>query len=128
MRLLRCVANSENETGDVSLTEYAASKIPPYAILSHRWREEEVEYEHMTGNYEYRKRQGYSKIEKCARAALQYGIEYIWIDTCCINKSSSAELSEAIHSMYLWYNESLICFAFLYDVSCDGGIVDILFP
>lgn len=124
MRLLRCVESPENKTIEVSLTDYAASSIPPYATLSHRWRDEEVEYEHMVGNHDYKNRRGYTKIEQCARAALRYGIHYIWVDTCCIDKSSSAELSEAINSMYLWYNDSLICFAFLDDVPCDDGILD----
>jgi hypothetical protein len=44
---------------------------------------------------------------------------YIWIDTCCIDKSSSAELSEAINSMYRWYEESEVCYAYLEDVEED---------
>ncbi len=44
------------------------------------------------------------------------GVRYIWIDTCCIDKSSSAELSEAINSMYRWYEESVVCYAYLEDV------------
>lgn len=54
----------------------------------------------------------------CHRA-LQDGFQYVWIDTCCIDKSSSAELSEAINSMFRWYQESKICYAFLSDVA-DG--------
>jgi len=39
------------------------------------------------------------------------------IDTCCIDKKSSAELSEAINSMYKWYEKSEKCYAYLEDVS-----------
>jgi hypothetical protein len=119
MRLLECTPNKENDTIDFRLTEYNGDVRPEYAILSHRWREEEVDYEDMMqGN---RTLKGYQKIEGCARAALRYGIQHIWIDTCCINKSSSAELSEALNRMYEWYNDSLMCFAFLDDVAVSEG-------
>ena len=48
--------------------------------------------------------------------ALNDGWDWIWIDTCCIDKRSSAELSEAINSMYLWYREAQVCYAYLSDV------------
>lgn len=48
-----------------------------------------------------------------ALSSLTYG----QIDTCCINKESSAELSEAINSMYAWYEKAAICYAYLDDVS-----------
>ena len=54
-------------------------------------------------------------IETC-RLAREQGLSYAWIDTCCIDKSSSAELTEAINSMFNWYKESAICFAFLSDL------------
>ncbi|OAL54538.1 HET-domain-containing protein, partial [Pyrenochaeta sp. DS3sAY3a] len=125
MRLLQCVANATTNDIDVVLTEYPASKIPPYAILSHRWREEEVEFQHMKTGEDYKCMLGFAKIKECARAAMEYGLQYIWVDTCCINKSSSAELSEAINSMYQWYNDSLMCFAFLDDVLCKGGVLNL---
>lgn len=80
-----------------------------YAILSHRWGEDEdeVSYEDMTsGDPEAKK--GYSKLLNCCKQARHDGFQYAWIDTCCINKSSSAELSEAITSMYLYYERSSI--------------------
>ncbi len=54
------------------------------------------------------------------------GLEYIWIDTCCIDKSSSAELSEALNSMYPWYQKAQICYAYLADVpaSVDTSSMD----
>ena len=44
------------------------------------------------------------------------GLSHAWIDTCCIDKSSSAELSEAINSMYTWYEVAQVCYAYLEDV------------
>lgn len=51
--------------------------------------------------------------------ASQAGLSYAWIDTCCIDKSSSAELTEAINSMYQWYQRSEVCYAFLSDLSAS---------
>lgn len=42
----------------------------------------------------------FSKIYMTCLQALRDGLDYVWVDTCCIDKSSSAELSEAINSMY----------------------------
>ena len=65
---------------------------------------------------------GASKIERSTFVCRQHGRNYIWIDTCCIDKSSSAELSEAINSMYKWYAKSEVCFAYLDDVNCSEGM------
>jgi hypothetical protein len=90
--------------------------VPPYAILSHCWEDEEVVFSDLTDLQAARKKKGFSKIEKtCARAAKD-GFDYCWIDTCCIDKSSSAELSEAINSMFAWYKHSSKCYAYLADV------------
>jgi len=59
---------------------------------------------------------GFTKIKACGEQALADGYEWIWIDTCCIDKSSSSELSEAINSMYKWYQISQVCYAYLEDV------------
>lgn len=101
----------------ISLTfeEFSDDKIMPYAILSHRWEEEEVLYQDMlTGRA--RKLKGYAKLEGCCRLARSEGFKYVWIDTCCIDKSSSAELTEAINSMFLWYQRADECYAYLSDV------------
>ena len=63
-----------------------------------------------------RKKQGFSKIERTCQLALDRNIEYAWVDTCCIDKSSSAELTEAINSMFRWYKQSHVCFVFLSDL------------
>ncbi|KAK3318987.1 heterokaryon incompatibility protein-domain-containing protein, partial [Apodospora peruviana] len=89
-----------------------------YAILSHTWGDDEVSFQDMmqhTGISE--NRQGFSKILGCCAKARSEGYRYVWIDTCCIDKSSSAELSEAINSMFKWYQDAEVCYAFLSDVS-----------
>ncbi|KAK1757807.1 hypothetical protein QBC47DRAFT_377014, partial [Echria macrotheca] len=62
---------------------------------------------------------GFRKIEYCCFQAASEGIEWVWIDTCCIDKKSSAELSEAINSMFRWYRNAKICYAYLADVSAE---------
>ena len=96
-----------------------------YAILSHRWTDLEVDYEEIVGlakmdeedRDEIRQRPGYKKIQETCQQAKKDGYEWVWVDTCCIDKRSSAELSEAINSMYRWYENSRVCYAYLYDVS-----------
>jgi hypothetical protein len=70
---------------------------------------------------------GYTRVQKCCEKALQDGHQYVWIDTCCIDKKSSAELSEAINSMYRWYEESKVCYEYLEDVPGEepSGAVEI---
>ncbi|KAF2023870.1 HET-domain-containing protein, partial [Setomelanomma holmii] len=90
--------------------------VPAYAILSHCWDEEEVVFSDLTDLDAARAKKGYDKIEKTCAQAAKDGFEYCWIDTCCIDKSSSAELSEAINSMFAWYRNSGKCYAYLADV------------
>ena len=100
------------------LLDCPADKIPKYAILSHTWREDqdEVLFTDMEkGSAE--NKAGYQKLRYACKQAAAAGLEYIWIDTCCIDKSSSAELSEAINSMFSWYQRAEICYAYLADVS-----------
>ena len=97
------------------LEEFLKRDIPKYAILSHRWEEEEVLFEHMSDPSKHTKK-GWQKIKMTLKIALQARLDYIWVDTCCIDKSSSAELSEAINSMYQWYQRSEVCYAFISDL------------
>ncbi|KAL4067442.1 heterokaryon incompatibility protein-domain-containing protein [Scleroderma yunnanense] len=95
-----------------------------YAILSHRWIEQEVNYEEMVNlaamedkeRDEIRQCKGYQKILDSCGQAKRDGYEWLWVDACCIDKRSSAELSEAINSMYRWYENSSVCYAYLHDV------------
>lgn len=90
---------------------------PPYAILSHRWGHEEITFQQIEcGEFE-RDSAGYRKIKECCVMADSWGYNWVWIDTCCIDKKSSAELSEAINSMFKWYKEAKYCFVYLSDVT-----------
>jgi hypothetical protein len=86
----------------------------PYAILSHTWREDEVTYADMQTPL-CRQKRGWTKIEYTCAEAKRRGLEWAWVDTCCIDKSSSSELSESINSMFRWYQEAAVCFVYLDD-------------
>jgi hypothetical protein len=113
MRLLK-----GNSTGEFSLTLVTSDDIPRYAILSHTWGAdtEEVSFKDMIDGTGKRKT-GYEKIRFCGEQAERDGLQYFWIDTCCIDKSSSAELQEAINSMFRWYRDAAKCYVYLADVS-----------
>ena len=98
------------------LEEFFRLDAPPYAILSHTWGTEEVLFTDMADRSEARKKSAYAKFKGSCKLARNQGYKYIWIDTCCIDKSSSAELSESINSMYRWYAESAVCYVYLSDV------------
>ena len=108
--------------------EFRNDETTKYAILSHRWNEPtEIDHEEMVDlakmdeqeQDEIRGRLGYKKIVDTCKQAKRDGYELLWIDTCCIDKRSSADLSEAINSMYRWYAKAKICYAYLDDV--DGS-------
>jgi hypothetical protein len=119
MRLLQ-----DDGNGGIHLTkEYLGDDIPSYAILSHTWGPEEVTFkELMDGRGEGK--MGYEKIRFCGRQALRDGLQYFWVDTCCIDKSSSAELQEAINCMYRWYKNAVKCYVYLADVPKPNAITD----
>jgi hypothetical protein len=101
--------------------EFIGRNIPKYAILSHTWEEEEVTFSDMAKRSR-KKMRGYAKIRMTCTLAADAGIQYAWVDTCCIDKSSSAELTEAINSMYRWYQRSVICYAYLSDLSPSDSL------
>lgn len=98
----------------LTLQEFITEK-PEYAILSHTWEDGEVTFHDLDKPYA-KDMPGYQKILKCCEQAVKVGFQWTWIDTCCIDKSSSAELSEAINSMFTWYWEAETCYAYLVDV------------
>ncbi|EJP69834.1 Heterokaryon incompatibility [Beauveria bassiana ARSEF 2860] len=105
--------------GGVRLTgEWIAPNIPPYAALSHTWGRatDEVSFADM-GAGRGTNKPGYEKIRFCAKQAFADGLRYCWVDTCCIDKSNSTELAEAINSMFLWYQHASRCYVYLADVS-----------
>jgi hypothetical protein len=65
-------------------------------------------------------KKGFDKVVKCCELAAAKRHNYLWIDTCCIDKSSSAELSEAINSMFSYYENARVCYVYL-DFAIPGG-------
>jgi hypothetical protein len=104
-----------NDNGEYSLTQFF-DDIPRYAILSHTWGPEEVTFEDLKKGNRVTKA-GFDKIRFCGEQARHDGLQYFWVDTCCIDKSSSAELTEAINSMFRWYQNAVKCYVYLSDVS-----------
>ena len=100
---------------------FVGKAIPKYATLSHTWAEEEVSFGEISSPA-CQSKKGYRKIAMTCRLASQSGLEYAWVDTCCIDKSSSAELSEAINSMYRWYGRSRVCYVYLEDLAAGADI------
>jgi hypothetical protein len=115
MRLLQL-----HDTDQFSLVEFIDDDVPQYAILSHTWGpdKEEVTFKDIvkgTGT----SKAGYAKIRFCAKQAALDNLRYFWVDTCCIDKSNSAELSESINSMFRWYKRANVCYVYLSDLSDD---------
>ncbi|KAI0205233.1 hypothetical protein F4808DRAFT_277961 [Astrocystis sublimbata] len=121
MRLLQ-----RHDDGTITLTRDLIEAIPPYAILSHTWGDddEEVVFKNIDENTnqfknDCRHKTGYQKIEFCAKQAAADNLQYFWIDSCCIDKSSSSVLQEAITSMFRWYQDAAKCYVYLADVPRD---------
>lgn len=85
------------------------------------WGGEEVSFQDFNDPFR-RTKKGYQKIDMTCRMASAAGLEYAWIDTCCIDKSSSAELTEAINSMYQWYGRAQVCYVFLADLPASAPL------
>jgi hypothetical protein len=111
---------SVNEDGDFCLSAFAGDGIPSYAILSHTWEtdDQEVTYQDLK-NGKGKDKNGFRKIRFCGDQAIRDGLRYFWVDSCCIDRSSSAELSEAINSMFRWYQDAAKCYVYLSDLSAD---------
>jgi len=104
------------DTGRIGLTEDLYRDIPRYAILSHTWEDEEVTFQDINDGTA-QQRSGYNKIQFCSDQASRDGLSYFWVDTCCIDKSNSTELTEAINNMFRWYRNAARCYVYLTDVS-----------
>jgi hypothetical protein len=97
-------------TSTITLSEVKSEKPPAYAILSHQWGDSEVSFQDMQDG------KAIQRVTRCCAQAAEDGWQYVWIDSCCIDKKSSAELSEAINSMFQWYRSAQVCYAYLGDV------------
>lgn len=113
MRLLKAA--------EIQLEEFTPDRIPDYAILSHTWEREEILLEDLRNGSVYKK-VAWEKVKRICQQTLEDGLEFVWIDTCCIDKTSSAELSEAINSMFSWYQNARTCYIYLNDVPAHGDI------
>ncbi|KAB5580057.1 heterokaryon incompatibility protein-domain-containing protein [Coniochaeta sp. 2T2.1] len=122
MRLIN-VENYKIET-------FMGDAVPEYSILSHTWSQDEVSLHDMQNLDLAKTKKGFRKIEYCCQQARADGWNFAWIDTCCIDKTSSAELSEAINSMYRWYSNAMSCYAYLVDteVRSTQEFLELLVP
>jgi hypothetical protein len=108
-----------NHAGDFSLLRFRNDQLPRYAILSHTWglgEDYEVTYDDIILD-SGKSKPGYQKLRFCAEQAAHDGLEYFWVDTCCIDKSKQVEYGEAINSMFRWYQKAERCYVYLSDVS-----------
>ncbi|KAI7162254.1 hypothetical protein KC349_g2121 [Hortaea werneckii] len=115
-----------------TLEWFDESQRPPYAILSHTWERDEIGFHDMpklgtvyshdknSGDFALADRNGYRKLDFTCQQAEQHGLSYVWIDSCCIDKDSSAQLSEAINSMFRWYTDAEVCYAYLSDLDLSA--------
>ncbi|KAM3437300.1 hypothetical protein MY4824_003841 [Beauveria thailandica] len=110
----------------LDIEEFFGDNVPKYAILSHTWTSEEVTLQEWSHREEpsISSKSGYQKILSACRLASEHRLKYAWVDTNCIDKSSSAELSEAINSMFNWYRNAQVCFAYLQDVKFKPATTD----
>ncbi|KAK5994862.1 Vegetative incompatibility protein HET-E-1 [Cladobotryum mycophilum] len=106
----------------LKLEEFLDS-VPKYAILSHTWGDEaeELTFRDVQDGNINKPGIGRVKLHGCCQQAQKDGLEYAWIDTCCIDKTNSVELSEAINSMFRWYSDADFCYAYLSDVPGDDN-------
>jgi hypothetical protein len=118
MRLLQLASD-----GRLSLTKSLIENIPPYAILSQTWGpdSDEINFQDMVDHSETNK-VGYKKLTFCGNQAAKDGLHHFWVDTCCIDKSSSAEIAENINSMFRYYQEAAKCYVYLPDVSSGDDV------
>jgi hypothetical protein len=101
--------------------------IPRYAILSHTWSLTDADEIHcqdfdhgfLQPNIEHIKPAGIAKLRFCVHQAARNGLDYGWVDACCIDKDSSAVLQEAITFMFAWYRDAAACYVYLVGVSLD---------
>ncbi|KAF7512688.1 hypothetical protein GJ744_000255 [Endocarpon pusillum] len=113
--------------GDIVFHEPNSGHVPAYAILSHVWGKDEVIFQDMEAKADMSKtmsKAGWKKIQFCAEQAVADGLQYLWIDTCCIDKKNAVELGAAINSMFRWYQDASRCYVYLSDVSKPEGAVD----
>jgi len=112
-------------TTTLEVTEFIGGDLPAYGILSHTWEAGEPSFRDAEeGLLQSGTTQGFDKVRKACQRARDDGLDYCWVDTCCIDKSSSSELTEAINSMFQWYASAQTCYAYLADLGADESTED----
>jgi hypothetical protein len=120
MRLLK-----RSPASDFALVSFDDDNTPPYAILSHTWAEgQEVTYGELVAGTG-RDKTGFAKIRFCGDQAAADGLQYVWVDTCCIDKSVAQELQTAINSMFRYYQRATKCYVYLSDVQVSEEVTDV---
>ncbi|KAF2720019.1 hypothetical protein K431DRAFT_321340 [Polychaeton citri CBS 116435] len=106
----------------LEFAEFGDDNRPAYVIASHRWLSDSEATFQDVRDRRNTDSQGYQKVGAYANYIRNsmYPVEWLWIDTCCIDKDSAAELSEAINSMFEWYHSAELCLAYLTDVNAVG--------
>lgn len=109
-------------TQNLRLEEHNDQDLPAYAILSHRWYDDdqEVSFRDLQDGRNVAHKRGFRKLERFCQLAKSLHYKYAWSDVCCINKDSDTELKTALNSMYRWYAMSDLCIAYLEDVRRGG--------
>ncbi|OPB37118.1 hypothetical protein A0O28_0040300 [Trichoderma guizhouense] len=115
-------------TETLTLVEFLETDVPKYAILSHTWEDQEVTFQDFPHDAIRSRKRGFTKLQKLCELARQDGLQYAWADTCCIDKTSSSELTEAINSMFRFYLHADVCYAWLMDLPPDNRDVHYQLP
>jgi len=125
MALIRLLQRTPD--GKIVFREPTSGPVPAYGILSHTWGIDEVTFQDMEANGDMSRianKAGWRKIQFCAKQAAADGLQYFWIDTCCIDKRNAVELGAAINSMFRWYQNATRCYVYLSDVSKPANVAD----
>lgn len=119
MRLIKSVPG-----GGFKLSTFKDDDIPPYAILSHTWSEGgEITYDELVAGTGKNKA-GYAKLRFCGERVAKDDLDYFWVDTCCIDKRDTNELTTALNSMFRWYQRATKCYVYLSDVHVPEEVSD----
>ena len=121
-------AQRKRSDHQAKVLEFGDDEVTEYAILSHRWIKQEVDFNEAVKltkmdeeeRTEIRQCDGYRKIIQSCKQVKKDGYKWLWVNTCCINKWSSPELSKAINTMYRWYENVRVCYTYLHDVSSSS--------
>ncbi|KAF2229657.1 hypothetical protein EV356DRAFT_510315 [Viridothelium virens] len=127
----------------LQVEDFTKRPAPQYVILSHRWVDNEPKFQDFEemhslqatttntqrlaalrncNNGNFGANDGFAKVAWACKMVRerQHGVQYLWADTCCINKNNledPKETSRAINSMFDWYHNAVECYAYLGDTS-----------